>query len=72
MPVNHPVLFKWAIVFCTIFKGEYTMAMLEILMPISLILAPIGIVESSLAMAQTVLPVAHVTVSEEFVVAARI
>jgi hypothetical protein len=72
VPVNHSVLFKWAIVFCTIFKGEYTVAMLEILMPISLILAPIGIVEGSLAMAQTVLPVAHVTVSEEFVVAARI
>lgn len=66
--MNHSIIIEIAIISRTIFKGEHTLAVLEVLFPLSFILASIRVVERALAMSLAELPVADVSVSKELAV----
>lgn len=60
--VNHTILVERSFVLGAIFKSEDTMALLEILFPVTFVLAAIAVVESTFAVSQTLLPVANIPV----------
>ena len=68
LPVDHPVLLEWPIVLSSIFKREHAVAMLEVLVPVTLVLASVGVIERSFAMTEASFPVTDIPVPEELVV----
>lgn len=60
--VHHAIFFKRTAILCTVFEGENTVSMLEVLRPISFILASVGVIERAFSMSETLLPVADISV----------
>ena len=69
LAIDHAIFLKTAFILSTIFESKEALAVLEVLVPVTLVLATVGIVERTLAVAEAIGPVAHVAIAQELVVA---
>jgi hypothetical protein len=66
--IHHAIILKWSLIRGTVFKGENTVPILEIVSPHAFVLAAIRIVESTLAVSESKAPISNVTIAKQLVV----